>query len=143
MLGVDTNVLVYAHRKDLEQHDIAYDLLSKLCSETKLWAIAWPSLYEFYRLVTHKSIFKKPSRRTEALDFISALHKVSSLKILSHASSHWDKMKILCNEADVIGTHVFDVQIAAIFLEHGIEEVITNDSDFLRFRVLKVTNPFS
>ena len=142
MQGIDTNVIVYAHRKDLPQHKIATELLESLISGIKPWAIAWPSLYEFYRLVTHPRVFSKPSRRSEALAVISALHEIHSLRILSHGSAHLQRMLELCRQAEITGNLAFDVQIAAIFLEHGIGEIITNDADFCRFSALRVNNPF-
>lgn len=142
MIGVDTNVLVYAHRRDLSQHGIAKPLVDRLMAGVAPWAIAWPSLYEFYRLVTHPRVFRVPSRSRDALDVIAALQQTPSLHLLTHGPAHRDRMAALCRDADVIGTLVFDVQIAAIFLEHGVSEILTNDGDFRRFDGLKVTNPF-
>jgi predicted nucleic acid-binding protein len=37
---------------------------------------------------------------------------------------------------------IFDAHIAALLIEHGVDEIITADEDFRRFPGLKVTNPF-
>ena len=116
--------------------------MSDLSKGSEIWAIAWPSLYEFYRLVTHPKIFKEPSSRRKVYQVIESLFEIPSLRILSHGLSHFTHSQILADESDATGNIAFDVQIAAIFKEHGVATLLTNDADFRRFRSLRVINPF-
>lgn len=143
MKAVDTNVLVYAHRADLPQHSTAQRALSQLVNSGEPWFIAWPSAYEFFRLVTHPKIFLTPSSRKVALKVLSSLREDSGAEFLGHGPSQLEKLELLANQVNAQGNFIFDVQIAAILVEHGVSEIITNDSDFLRFKDLTVINPFS
>lgn len=142
MVGIDTNILVYAHRQDLPQHAVAREILERFINGTKPWALAWPSIYEFYRVVTHPRVLKVPSRREEVLKVVDVLHQTQSLFILAHGPAHKERLRELSEEADAMGNLAFDLQIAAIFMEHGIEEIMTNDADFRRFKAFRIINPF-
>jgi len=56
VIAVDTNILVYVHRKDSAWHARAYARLSKLAEGRAAWAIPWPCLHEFLAIVTHPQI---------------------------------------------------------------------------------------
>ena len=42
MIAVDTNLLVYAHRKDSQWHAVAEPAVRSLAEGTAPWAIPWP-----------------------------------------------------------------------------------------------------
>jgi hypothetical protein len=44
MIAVDTNVLVYAHRRESRHHDGARELVRDLAERRGAWAIPWPCL---------------------------------------------------------------------------------------------------
>jgi len=46
VIAVDTNVLVYAHRRDLPLHGEARARLAELAESAGAWAIPWPCLAE-------------------------------------------------------------------------------------------------
>ena len=41
----------------------------------------------------------------------------------------------------VTGPKIHDARIAALCLDHGVDELWTSDRDFSRFRALRVRNP--
>ncbi len=141
MKGVDTNILIYAHRAETKQHRDSHFILKELSEGGDIWGIAWPSFYEFVRVVTHRKIFHPPSTSKEAYNFLNDLVVCPTLRILSHGSEHWKSMNQNLFQIGVKGNLVFDSQIVSIFLENGISEVITYDSDFYRFRDIKVSIP--
>ena len=141
MLGIDTNLLVYAFREDLPEHLVSLRFIESRLSTKAPTCVAWPSVYEFFRIVTHKSVFKNPSSRKEAIAFLEALQSADRLVFLSHGPGHFQSMIELCDESKAVGNLAFDVQIAAIFKDYGVTEVATNDADFLRFRSFKILNP--
>ena len=67
MIAVDTNILVYAHRKELPDHALALSRLTELAQGRTPWAMPVFCLGEFLRVVTHPRIFDPPSTLDEAL----------------------------------------------------------------------------
>jgi len=53
VIAVDTNVLVYAHRRDSEFHRAAAAKVRELAEGRAPWALPWPCLHEFFSIVTH------------------------------------------------------------------------------------------
>ena len=58
MIAVDTNVLVYAHRKEAREHATAFAVMRTLAEGSGTWAIPWPCCYEFLSVVTNHHIWK-------------------------------------------------------------------------------------
>lgn len=58
MIAVDTNILVYAHRKESRHHETSRGLMRALAEGPNLWAIPWPCFYEFFSVVTNPRIWK-------------------------------------------------------------------------------------
>jgi uncharacterized protein len=59
VLALDTNVLVYAHRREPREHVAARDLLKQLAEGSEPRAIPWPCVYEFFSVVTNPRIWKE------------------------------------------------------------------------------------
>lgn len=142
MIGVDTNVLIYAHRAECAEHKIALGILKGLTEGKALWALTWATLYEFIRVVTHPRVFSPPTATSECLSVVQALAESPSLRILGEGPDHLSIMLETLKQADARGNLAFDAHIAALFKEHGVKEIISNDGDFHRFKSLKVNNPF-
>jgi len=64
VIAVDTNLLVYAHRRDSEWHRPAREVVQGLAESPAAWAIPWSCIYEFYSITTHPKIYD-PARRTQ------------------------------------------------------------------------------
>ena len=65
MIAVDTNVLVYAHRREPQEHSVAASQLSKLATGVDVWAIPWPCVCEFFSVVTNRRIWKDAASTPE------------------------------------------------------------------------------
>jgi toxin-antitoxin system PIN domain toxin len=142
MIGVDTNILVYAHRAEGKEHKKAFELIKQLFGGSAPWFIAWPSVYEFLRVVTHPSILTPPSSSETAIEFIRYLSTSPSLRIVSHSQDHMTSLEDLASTARTAGNLFFDTQIAAILAEWGIRELYTRDRDFKKFKQLRSIDPF-
>jgi uncharacterized protein len=59
VLAVDTNVLVYAHRREAREHEAAKRLVRQLAEGLDAFAIPWPCVYEFFSVVTNPRIWKE------------------------------------------------------------------------------------
>jgi uncharacterized protein len=141
MRGIDANILVYAHRQEPAEHEIARKLLAKLCTGFEPWALPWPCIYEFLRVVTHPRVFHPPTPVRAAREAITVLLNSPSVVVLSEGERHASVLDDLLHAAPVTGNLLHDAHIAALMLEHGVDEILTNDEDFRRFPGLKVTNP--
>ena len=140
MIAVDTNILVYAHRKDSEWNEIAYAKLAGLAAGTATWAIPWPCVHEFYSIVTHPRIFAPPSSVEQALDQVAAWMECPSLVLIAEEGEYWPSLRALVSKAKLRGPAVHDARIAALCRLHGVHELWTADRDFSRMD-LAVSNP--
>ncbi|HKI75479.1 MAG TPA: TA system VapC family ribonuclease toxin [Pseudomonadales bacterium] len=138
MIAIDTNVLVYGHRGETDQHETALKRLTLLCEGIEPWALPLPCVSEFFRVVTHPRVFNPPSRLSEALDFVASLLDAPSCRILSPGHGYLDHFFTVLQNADARGNLVFDAQIVALCREHGVSKVLTNDRDFERFEGISV-----
>ena len=142
MKAVDTNVLVYARRQEPAEHPLALQLLTRFSTGVEPWALPWPCIYEFLRVVTHPRVFHPPTPVHAAWEAVRLLTDSPSVVILSEGKNHPAILRDLLRASPVTGNLVHDAHIAALLAEHGVDEILTNDEDFRRFPNLKVTNPF-
>lgn len=142
MIALDTNVLVAARRVENRHHAAARRLLERLATGDAPWAIPWPCIYEFLRVVTHPRGFRPPTPLQGALDDLASVFEAPALALLSDGPSQLDQLRRLALAAQATGDLVFDAHIAALCVEHGVTELLTQDRDFLRFPGLRVRNPF-
>lgn len=142
MKAVDTNVLVYAEMVLSPFHAQARGLLVGLAEGTDPWAIPWPCIYEFLKVVTHPRVYKPPMPIDRARADLGAILASPSLLLLAETSRHAEVMQAVLGESGAAGNHVHDAHIAALCREHGIDELVTGDADFYRFTGFRVTNPF-
>jgi uncharacterized protein len=143
LIAVDTNILVYAHRKDSEWHDRAVRRLRGLAEGRVAWAIPWPCVHEFLAIVTHPRIYGPPTPTPAALDQVDAWLEAPHILLLGEARDHWTALRPLIAAGRVTGARVHDARIAALCLAHGVEALWTADRDFSRFPALPVVNPLA
>ena len=93
---------------------------------------------EFMRVVTHGRVFKPPSSVAAAAAFIEHLAAAPSCELVRPGPEFLDVLMETARQANARGNLMFDAQIAALCLEHGIDTVLTNDRDFGRFEGFRV-----
>jgi toxin-antitoxin system PIN domain toxin len=143
LIAIDTNIIVYAHRRDSEFYPKARGAIDELASGLERWAIPWPCLHEFHAVVTNFKAFMPPSTPSEALEQIGALLESPSLVLLTETERHWQVLRDMVTTTPVRGIRIHDAKIAAICLEHDVHELWTADRDFSRFPQLKTRNPLA
>lgn len=143
MRAIDTNVLVAAASEASPHHETANDLLKILSEEPRPWAIPWPCIYEFLRVVTHPRIMRPPIPMKLALKGIDGLTASPSLRLLHETPRHEEVMREVLEGSAATGNLVHDAHIVALCLEHGVREILTGDRDFARFSGLTIVNPFA
>jgi toxin-antitoxin system PIN domain toxin len=141
LIAVDTNILVYAHRRDSPFHDPAAQRVRELAEGRDDWAIPWPCVHEFFSIVTHPRIYSPPSTTKQACTQIAAWLGSPSIVLLGEGSTHWATLRKLLTDGKVAGPLVHDARIAALCLAHGVSELWTLNRDFSRFPDLRVRNP--
>ncbi|HEX2690365.1 MAG TPA: TA system VapC family ribonuclease toxin [Kofleriaceae bacterium] len=143
MVAVDTNVLVYAHRREPQEHAAALTLLRSLVAGPEPWAIAWPSIYEFFSVVTNPKIWKQAaSSPDEAWAQLAALFAAPGVHLLSEPDNFEAVLEGFAKRARVRGPVIHDARIAAICVAHGVDKLLTRDRDFSLFPELTVEDPF-
>ena len=142
MIAVDTNILVYSHRKDSVFHEKAFETVRSLAEADGLWAIPWPAVHEFLAIVTHPRIYNPPSPLGAALSQIKAWMDCPSLSLLGETGDVYSRYLFhLLEASQATGPKIHDARIAAICLSHGVDELWSADRDFSRFPGLRVRNP--
>jgi toxin-antitoxin system PIN domain toxin len=131
-------VLVYAHREELAQHEVARERLVGLAEGDALWAIPVFCLGEFLRVVTHPRLFDPPYPVEEAVEALGRVLESPSLRVLYPGERYWPLLAEAVREARAAGNLVFDAQIVALCREAGVSALLTEDRDFARFGGLVV-----
>ena len=142
MKAVDTNVLVYAHREETARHAEAGRIVQALATGAEPWAVPWPCVYEFLRVVTHPRVFHPPTPVPLAWEAMRAVMGSPSVVLLSETGSHDEVLDRILGQARPTGNMVHDAHIAALLVEHGVREILTSDADFHRFPGITATDPF-
>lgn len=143
MLAIDTNVLIYAEISSSQHHRRARQVLIQLAEGAAAWAIPWPCIYEFLRVVTHPRVFHPPVPTEIAIQDLRNVLASPSLVLLSETPRHYGVLEQVIQQSGVSGNLIHDAHIVALCLEHGVSELLTGDRDFARFTGVHCTNPFA
>jgi toxin-antitoxin system PIN domain toxin len=141
VIAVDSNVLVYAHRPETAWNERAYALVHDLANRPQLWGIPYPCVHEFIRNVTDPRIYADPTPLADALEQVTIWSDAPTLRFLSEGYRHLKLLTELALAGRATGAKIHDARIAAICLDHGVDELWTADRDFGRFPALKTRNP--
>jgi len=141
VIALDSNLLIYAHRRDNEAYASARAQLEELATGRALWAIPYPCVHEFIRNVTDPRIYADPTPLDVALGQVMTWQSAPRVRLIGEGSRHLDLLGAVSREGRVRGAAIHDARIAAICLEHGVSELWTADRDFGRFPSLKTRNP--
>ncbi len=128
----DVNVLVYAHREGIEQHERYARWLVELATGPERFALSELVLQGFVRVVTNPRIFTPPSTAGRAFKFIDALTSRPTCSVIRPGPQHMKIFRELCEKGNLNGKLVADAAHAALAIESGCEWV-TADTDFARF----------
>jgi uncharacterized protein len=131
----DVNVLVYAFRSDVKEHDAYKAWLEGVINGDAAYGMSPQVLASVIRLATHPRVFARPDPLEDAVAFASTLLNQPHCQIIEPGPRHWSIFTGLCRSANAYGNLVQDAWLAALAIESGCEW-ITNDRDFARFEGL-------
>lgn len=140
MILLDVNVLVYAHREDVERHSEYRAWLESVLEAPEPCGVSELVLSGVLRILTHPKIFNPPSPEKTAFQYVSAIRDHPGSLIVSHGERHWDLFLDLCQRVSARGNLVSDAYHAALAIESGCEW-ITTDRDYARFPRLTWRHP--
>src|SRR5258708_40086509 len=82
MIALDVNVLLYAMRSDLPQHQTVYDWLESVRADRQPVALFPPVLVGLTRIATNPRIFVNPSSLGTVMNFTRALQTTPGFEVL-------------------------------------------------------------
>jgi hypothetical protein len=142
VIAVDTNLLVYAHRRESREHAGARRVVRGLAEGEDAWAIPWPCCYEFLSVVTNRRIWKDAATPPElAWRQLQAWAASPSNRLIGETDDFLQVLGRFVTRPRVHGAVVHDARIAAICIAHGAEVLLTRDRDFSLFPELRTRNP--
>ena len=144
MLAVDTNILVYAHRREAPEHRAAAAVVQALAEGDRSWAIPWPCVYEFFSVVTSPRIWRdSASSPRQAWAQVEAWMGSPVLQLLGETQDFAALLARFLTLPRVRGPIVHDARVAALCVAHGAEALLTRDRDFSLFSGLRTVDPLA
>src|SRR5205807_1569225 len=125
--AVDTNILIYAHRRAAPEHQAATHAINEAAGSRSGWGIAVASIGEFWAVVTHPSSKGGASTPAQAAGFLASLVHEAEMKVWVPPHGFDRRLIQIAKERDVRGSLVFDLQIALTAIHAGARELWTRD----------------
>lgn len=141
MILPDANVLIYAFRTDVPQHERCAAWLEGAVRGGNDLALCEAVISGFLRIVTHPRVVSPPTPMEQALGFVRWLVESPGVHWLGPAPAVWDTLdRIVSEDRGVRGNLVPDAYLASLCLAHG-AAIATADRGFARFEGLKRIDP--
>lgn len=141
MIGVDTNLLVYAHRAATPEHEEARRALERAMEDPRGWGFTAGCALEFWHVVTQARMPGRPSTPREARNFVARLVDRGQAVVWLPHGDFIGRVFDAAARLGVTGARVFDLQHAITALDNGASEMWTHDADFVRLPGLSVHDP--
>ncbi len=143
MMLVDTNILIYAHRRDAVRHPEYRDWVRAMINGPEPYAVSDFAVTGMVRVVTDKRFYHEgASTIDEALAFADEIRNQPHAQVIGPGAKFWGIFSSLCRQVGAGGKLIPDAYLAALAIEHGCE-VITADKDFRRFPGLRWRHPLN
>ena len=143
MICIDTNILIYAHRKGTAEHAAAQAAIERAAMIERGWGFSLPSVCEFWAQVTHPRYPGEPSSPAQAAGFLDSLMRTGRARVFLPGSDFTSRLLETTRELKVVGPRVFDVQIGLMALSAGATRLWTHDRSFTPLAGLKIEDPLS
>ena len=143
MMLVDTNILIYAHRRDAVRHPEYRDWVRAMINGPEPYAVSDFAVTGMIRVVTDRRVYHEGAATIdEALAFADEIRNQPHAQVIGPGAKFWGIFSSLCRQVGAGGKLIPDAYLAALAIEHGCE-VITADKDFRRFPGLRWRHPLN
>lgn len=142
MILLDVNVLVYAARREFDQHEVAREWLRGALAGDEAVAVSDEVLAGTIRLLTHHRVLRSPLTADAALDYCRAVRSGPAVLVPVPTSRRWSLFERLVAGLGLRAKDIPDALLAATALDLG-AAVVTFDRAFRRFPDLSVVVPGS
>ena len=142
MVGIDTNILLYAYDRGSSLYDEAKALIRSLLGKNGI-AISDLSLLEFFSVVTDGKKMSAPLIEEEAVRVIESIWSAEEFRVCSGNTEVMRKAVRCAAKLKISRYGINDVYIAISLAEKGFRRILTrNTKDFKKFDFIEVVNPF-
>ena len=145
MMGLDTNILVFADDAASSNYDKARKILEGALSGASHVCLTHQVLAEYFSVITSPRRVSKPLSVREAKERVLFLNRSRKIKKVYPKRSTLRRCVELCEQHNIRGARIFDALYAMTLLDNGIRRLATqNQRDFevFRDRGLEIINPF-
>ena len=142
MILVDANLLVYAHIREMRQHERAIAWLDEQLNGSARVGLPWATLLAFVRLVSNPRVVERPRTVSQAWHQVDSWLGCGPVWIPQPTERHRELLSGLLTAPGMSANLVPDARVAALAIEHGLT-LHSADTDFARFRDLKWRNPLA
>jgi toxin-antitoxin system PIN domain toxin len=137
----DVNTLVYAYRRETQNHHAYASWLTEIVAGKEELALVDHCLAELLRIVTSPRIYADPAPLAEALRFTNRLREARRGRSVTATRATWSVLAGLADaDHGLKGNLVPDAYLAALAISHGCR-LATADRGFARFQGLDFFNP--
>lgn len=143
MISVDSNILLYAVRSFEPNHDEAKCLLDTILSQKESVAFTDIAINEFIANATNKRLSVPVTSVEQAVKQVNNWLSAPNVTVIRNSPRSFNTFVKLCERTGRTGQEIYDAQIAAICIDNGVTEFITNDKGFEKFTELRIRNPFA
>ena len=141
MQALDTSLLAYAVNRHAPEHARAARVVETLANGALPWALPWPVVHEFLRLVTHRHAVARALGPADAWAFVEALLASRSVRLLGAGEGHAAALaEVLAALPPGAGVPA-GLETAVVLREHGVREMLSADAGMQRFAFLAVRDP--
>jgi hypothetical protein len=137
---VDANLLLYAVDENSAHNGAAASWLAEVLDGDSRVGLPWQTIGAFLRIATHPRVAENPLSGPDAWGYIADWLAVPVVWIPPATETTARVYARLCQQVEITGNLVPDAQLAALALEHGVE-LVSADTDFMRFPGVRWTNP--
>lgn len=138
---VDTNLLIYAYNTHSDLHEQAASFWEDVVNSGAVVGIPWIVLQAFIRLMTGRQVLTNPYTAKEIVGVVDSWLENTNVQIIPHNTKTYAVLSKLITKYKLTGAVTTDCTIVASVIENqGV--LYSNDTDFLRFKEIKLENPF-
>lgn len=142
MIGIDTNILIYARAASSPWQTAAISFLESLGGNPDV-VIAELVLVEFYLALRNPALFSPPLGESEAVAECRIFRRHPSWALAENANI-MDDVWTLAGQPNFVRRRIVDARLALTLQRHGVTEFATvNTKDFESFGFKRVWNPLS